>query len=185
MTNVAGLVITVVTVIACVAPLAPAAPPGTRACVGLPSVTCQDAFAEADAKAVERGTVVAGIAILCTTTCGPAQGEAEVSVSYADGTSERYGFGWSSAGPAPADEVAVPEPTFPVMPTCIGLDSTSCENMAAQWAGLVRSGDGEILSIVVRCTAGPCTPTRGDGETMVTFADGDARAVAWSYSNVP
>jgi hypothetical protein len=162
---------------------------GTRACIGMPQASCERAFEEADVQARDRGTVVVAIVVRCTTICSEASGEAERTVRYADGISEQSGFGWMSAGPAPGGQpiepAPEPEPSLPVAPTCVDLDPEMCLVRALESAGTLEPGSGEAVSIVVRCTPGPCTPTNGDGETTITFADGQVTTVGWSYRGGP
>ena len=165
--------------------MAPAIAPGTRACTGLPQATCEQAFQEADAQARERGTVVLGIVVTCTGTCTDASGEAERSVTYGDGTREESGFGWQQAAPAPVGQPVDPEPSLAVAPTCVGLDAETCASQAIDAVDSLGVDPGLVVSIVVRCTPGPCTPARGEGETTVTLADGRTNAINWTYEGSP
>lgn len=169
----------------CVAQTLPAVAPGTRACLGLPSEQCEEIFRQADETARQRGTVVVGIVVRCTDVCSQASGEGESSVTFGDGTSEGYGFGWHAAEPVPVVGTPGPEPTLSVIPTCVGLDATLCESRALESVGVPAPGDGEIVSIVIRCTPGPCTNAKGEGETTITFADGQVRMTHWIYSGSP
>ncbi|MET1232044.1 MAG: hypothetical protein ABWY52_04240 [Candidatus Limnocylindrales bacterium] len=169
----------------CVGVMSPAVAPGTRACVGLPQATCEQIFRDADAEARARGKVVVGIAIRCTSVCTDASGEAERSVTYSDGTSEQGGFGWQAAEPVPVGGPIAPEPSLSVAPTCVGLDVVTCESRALESVSDPAPGDGEIVSIVVRCTPGPCTSANGEGETTITFADGTVRTTHWGYAGSP
>jgi len=166
-------------------PMAPVVAPGTRACVGLPAAQCADAFRQADETASQRGTVVLGIAIRCKDVCTAANGEAEISVSFGDGTSDRSGVAWQAAAPAPVGGAPGPEPTLSVVPTCVGVDPATCESRAVDSIRTVEAGHGAVVSIVVRCTPGPCIPTKGDGQTTVTLADGHVRTIDWSYQGGP
>lgn len=170
---------------ACLPTSAPAMAPGTRACVGLPAAQCEPVFADAEARARQRGTFVVGIIVRCTGVCTEAGGEAETSVTFADGTNEQGGFGWQQAAPAPDGGPPGPDPSLPVAPTCIGLDAAICESRALESVSDPEPGQGEIVSIVVRCTPGPCLPAKGAGETTITFADGQERNVRWDYSGSP
>ncbi len=166
--------------------MAPAIAPGTRACIGLPQATCEQAFQEADAKARERGTVVVGIVVRCTAVCTDASGEAERSVTYGDGTSEQGGFGWQQAAPAPVGQPVGPEPSLAVAPTCVGLDAATVRPRPSSAVDSLERGSGpRMVSIVVRCTPGPCTPARGEGETTITLADGRTNAINWTYEGSP
>ena len=165
--------------------MAPAVAPGTRACIGLPQATCEQAFQEVDATARERGTVVVGIAVRCAAVCTAASGEAERSVTYGDGTSEQSGFGWQQAAPAPVGQPMSPEPSLAVAPTCVGLDAETCASQATDAIDSLGVDPGSVVSIVVRCTPGPCTPARGEGETTITLADARTNAINWTYEGSP
>ena len=165
--------------------MAPAVAPGTRSCMGLPQATCEQAFQEADATARERGTVVVGIAVRCTAVCTAASGEAEQSVTYGNGTSEQGSFGWQQAAPAPVGQPIGPEPSLAVAPTCVGLGAENCAAQAIDAVDSLGVDPGLVVSIVVRCTPGPCTLARGEGETTITLADGRTNAINWIYEGSP
>jgi hypothetical protein len=169
----------------CFGATSPAIAPGTRACIGLPQATCEQAFQEADAQARGRGTVVVGIVVRCTGICTAASGEAERSLTYADGTSEQSSFGWQQAAPAPVGQPVGPEPSLAVAPTCLGVDVVTCKAHAIEALDDLDADPDEIVAIVVRCTTGRCTPARGEGETTITFADGRTNAVSWIYEGSP
>lgn len=169
----------------CLPPTAPAVPPGTRSCVGLPRASCEQVFQEAEARARERGTVVAGVVVRCTTVCTAASGEAERTVTFADGTTEQGGFGWQATEPAPLDRPREPEPSLPVGPTCVGLDLVVCGERALESLDGLGQEVDQVVSIVVVCQPGPCTPTKGEGETTVTFGGGQVRVIGWGYEGSP
>jgi hypothetical protein len=166
-------------------PALPAVAPGTRACVGLPQATCQQVFQDADARARERGTTIVGVVIRCTSVCTEASGEAEQTVTFGDGTREQGGFGWQSAGPAPAGKPIGPDPSLPILPTCVGVDDVTCASRAIEAVDSLGLDPAIVIGIVVRCTPGPCTPTNGDGETTISLADGQQRSIGWSYQGGP
>jgi hypothetical protein len=128
---------------------------------------------------------VAGIIVRCTAECTAAGGEAELSISFADGSSERSGIGWQAAAPEPDAGTPGPAPSLPVLPTCAGIDAASCDAQALEAISDLRTDRGEIVSIVVRCTPGPCTTASGEGETTITFADGQAHTISWGYAGSP
>ncbi len=169
----------------CVRVMAPAVAPGTRSCIGLPQATCEQAFQEADATAQKRGTVVLGIAVRCTAVCTDASGAAERSVTYGDGTTEQSGFGWQQAAPAPVGQPVGPEPSLAVAPTCLGIDAVTCQARALEALDDLDTDPDAVVAIVVRCTSGPCTPARGEGDTTITLADGGTRAISWIYEGSP
>ena len=99
--------------------MSPAIAPGTRACIGLPQATCEQAFQEADARRVGAERSSSGSSSAAQASARPS-GEAERSVTYADGTSEQSSFGWQQAAPAPVGQPVGPEPSLAVSPTCVG-----------------------------------------------------------------
>jgi len=169
----------------CVPSPGPALAPGTRACIGLPSARCEDVFSQAEEDARQRGTVVVGIVVQCKGLCTAAGGEAEVSISYGDGSSERSGFGWQEAAPAPAVGTARPEPSLPVAPTCVGVDAATCDLRALESVSDLEADPDQVVAIVVLCTSGRCTPAEGEGDTTITFVDGQTRMISWIYSGSP
>jgi hypothetical protein len=169
----------------CVPVQRPLVPPGARACVGVPNAQCEDLFRQADETAQQRGTVVAGVIVRCTAICTGAGGEAEVSISFGDGSSQQSGFGWQVAAPVPAAGTPRPAPSLPVVPTCAGLDATTCDARALESISDVEPDLEQVVSIVVRCTPGPCTPAEGEGETTITFVDGQTKTISWGYSSSP
>jgi hypothetical protein len=179
------LAVTTLIAAGCVPVPRPLVPPGARACVGVPSGQCEDLFRQADETARERGTVVVGVIVRCTTVCTAAGGEAEVSISFGDGSSQQSGFGWQAAAPAPAVGTPRPAPSLPVPPTCAGLDAATCVARALESISDVEGDLEQVVSIVVRCTPGPCTPAEGEGETTITLADGQTKTISWGYSSSP
>jgi hypothetical protein len=151
----------------------------------MPQASCAESFLAAEAQARERGTIVVGIIVRCIGVCTAARGEAERSVSYGDGTSEQGRFGWQAAEPAPVAPPEGPEPTLQVAPTCVGIEAGWCESVALDAVSQLEPGSGDVVSIVVNCTLGPCTQTSGDGETTVTFADGQVITSGWAYRGGP
>ena len=179
------LALTTLTTAGCVPVPRPLVPPGARACVGLPSAQCEDVFRQADETARQRGTVVAGIVVRCITICTAAGGEAEVSISFGDGSSEQSGFGWQAAAPGPVVGTPGPAPSLPVAPTCAGIDPATCDARALEAVSDLAADPGDVVSIVVRCTPGPCTTAEGAGETTITFGDGHVTSISWMYSSSP
>jgi len=115
--------------------------------------------------------------------CTVASGEANVIIFYIDGRQDSSGYAWAAAAPAPMPPEP-PEPPVPltVEPVCVGVPAESCIEMATSAvAGLPRGGPA-VASITVRCTA-VCTPTNGEGETVVQFADGTSTTSGWGYSS--
>lgn len=174
---------------ACLPGTGPAIGPGTRTCTGLPQDLCAEAFAGAEAQARDRGTVVIGIAVRCTTVCTAASGEAEQTVTFGDGSREQGGFGWSSALPAPIGPPVggsvAPEPSLSVAPSCLGLDELTCAARALEAVDDLDVDPASVVSIDVRCTTDPCTPTDGTGTTTLTLADGQVMTTDWTYGAVP
>lgn len=103
-------VIAALAVAACDAlPFAPAGPLGDPqvVCQGVPRAACQLA---ADSLAPDVRPV--RVVVRCTLpVCTEAEGDAEVTIQFADGRSEVSGYGWTTAPePAPQDS---PEPPVP------------------------------------------------------------------------
>ncbi|MFI5291744.1 MAG: hypothetical protein ACHQ02_02640 [Candidatus Limnocylindrales bacterium] len=167
---------------ACLPGAGPASAPG-RSCVGLPQDVCIETFAGADERARERGTIVVGIVVRCTTVCSNESGDAEQTVTFADGTKEQGGFGWSSAMPAPVGQPIEPAPSLAVDPTCHDIDQVTCAARALEAVDDLDVDPATVISIDVRCTPGPCSTTDGDGETTVTMIDGRVTTVGWSYGS--
>jgi hypothetical protein len=147
-------------------------------CVGIPARTCQEIVTEARRNA-QPGTFPVQIRAVCTQVpCTAEQGMVDIDIQYSDGRRERSGMGWAGAvdvgDPAPAPpSVALPGPT------CQGVPLERCTEVAL-------GGDptsGAVISVVVRCTAEPCTAERGAGDTILTFADGTTSTSNWSYED--
>ena len=150
-------------------------------CVGIPEGTCREVVENARANAAP-GTLPVRIRAVCAqAACTPASGEVSVDVLDSDGRPENYVMGW--AGPAmPGGDPGEPPPDLAVEPVCRGVPAVQCREMAL---GVGDEGPPgvRVLSIVITCTAPPCTAVSGDGDTIVTFQDGTRSTSGWSYRN--
>ncbi|HET9436365.1 MAG TPA: hypothetical protein VFO50_05865 [Candidatus Limnocylindrales bacterium] len=165
----------------CVAP-----PPVVgESCRGLPASVCERIIDEARLRAPAGSGGVVAIEIVCTTICDEAAGEARVTVQYANGQRLDGSQGWSTpvgpgpggpGGPAPGAT-----PMSPVTPICIGIPAIWCERQAADAMSHLNGADpATVVGVVIRCT-GTCTDERGDGDEVVTLADGTRLESQWAY----
>ena len=150
-------------------------------CAGVPAAMCVSMRADAQRDAPPGAGAVVGIDIRCTTSCTEAAGDVTVVVTYANGQTVESGQGWASPVGTPGEMPIVDPTTLPVEPVCVGIDRERCLEFAA--ASLDAGPGGPVpVSIVVRCTA-ICDLSKGDGETVVRFADGTSRIGGWAYSS--
>jgi hypothetical protein len=146
-------------------------------CVGIPAATCQTIVADARRNA-EPGTVPIRIRAVCATPpCTIQQGDVNVEVRYSNGRADQYSMGWAGPGAGQPPVPVVP----PVEPTCQGVPIETCRDMAISAVTGVTGGPA-VTAILVRCSA-TCTSLQGDGETILTFADGTTTTATWGYSN--
>lgn len=137
-------------------------------------------------------TVAAKIEVTCVAgTCTEQSGAMDTIVTLVDGSQLRSTtIAWSEAGqpapggvkplPAPAEPQVVPAvPDVPVAPQCQGVPVSMCRTMAETAFG--ELSNQEVAQIVVRCTRLPCTDDQGEGDTIVTYADGTIRTSSWEY----
>lgn len=150
-------------------------------CSTVPGNTCRDVLA--DAKLNGSGAAVVELVVRCSTPpCTPMQGEADVSVRYADGGTLTWSIGWS--GPVPAQPAApVPPAAAPVEPTCVGVDPAMCLEVARQMASEVPAGRPPIVALDVRCTS-VCTASKAEGEVLITLADGTTMTTGWAQESM-
>ena len=150
-------------------------------CIGVPASTCQEIVVEARRNA-RPGTFAVRVRAACTRPeCTSREGDVAIDVLYSDGRTESWGMGWSGAIDAvePGPQV---DPTLAATPMCQGVPPDRCAEMAIS----VVSGDpagSTVVSILVRCTAAPCTAEHGTGETIITLNDGTTSEGSWSYQN--
>jgi hypothetical protein len=154
-------------------------------CTGVPAEKCEEAVASV-ARSLPN-THPAAIEVTCVSgTCTPESGAMDTIVTLADGSTLRsstvpWGTGGIEPGgkPIPGPPIAVPE--LPVAPECLGVPLGKCQEMARSAVGIE---DGQVIvQIVVRCTADACTDTQGEGETVVTMADGSTSKTGWGYAS--
>lgn len=147
-------------------------------CVGVAPDVCEQAVRDARLSA-PAGSVVVRIQVRCTVqVCIAARGQSEVNVQYSDGSTGTYGSAWEQA--VPGGQAA--PPVLPVQPICIGVPPERCHETALG-AMPVPDGRPAVLSIVVRCTRPSCTDVSGQGDMVVTYADGTTTESSWGYEN--
>jgi hypothetical protein len=161
---------------------APVGPQGPQPvlCEGLDDAACQAVIAQTNA--ANRSAVQ--IQVRCMAAfCTAAEGEAQITLLFADGSSETSSHAWASAPePAPVGGQPEPEPPRPFEPICIGVPFQQCQDMGstAMDPGFAQ---GAIGSITVRCTT-ICTPARGEGTTILKYLDGTPdQTIDWGYDN--
>lgn len=156
-----------------------------ESCRGLPASVCGRILDEAQQGAPPGSGGIVAFEIVCTTICDEAAGEAIVRVTYANGQTVEGAQGWATPiGPAPGEPGgpapgAIPTP--PVKPTCIGVPAVWCERSVEDAMSNLNGADpSSVIGVVVRCT-GTCTDDRGDGDAVITLADGTRLESQWSY----
>jgi len=164
----------------------PAATPRI-ACTDVPDVKCDEAVAAVARSMPNEHPVV--IEVLCVSApCTESSGAMQTIVTLADGNHLR-GTPQAWADPAATDggPVQAPPPAgpgrvpLPVEPICQGVPIQSCRDMASGVED--ANGARTVVSIVVRCTKGPCTDKSGEGETKIIFSDGSQQTGGWSYAS--
>ena len=146
-----------------------------------PASTCATAVDDARAQ-VAPGVVPIAVQVVCKPGCTVLEGEADIAVRYSDGSTGGWTAGWSGAVPPGPPDPAIAPPPMPVAPTCQGVPEPTCTDMAQSSWESAGGDDADVVSIVVRCTsAGGCTPARGEGRTVITFADGRTADTGFGY----
>jgi hypothetical protein len=177
-------VLAILAIAGCGAPAAtgpPASP--VIVCRAVPTEKCDEAVASV-ANSLPN-TAPAAIEVTCVSgTCTLEAGAMDTIVTLADGQQLRSStVSWSQGAPAPVGNKPLPEPAeppaVPVEPQCQGVPVTWCRTMAETAFGEL-SDDG-VVSILVRCSAA-CDNTRGLGETLVTYEDGEMQTSSWEYA---
>ena len=193
MTRIARLGVAVVAVAGLVAacasspPIDPAASPRIS-CLDVPAARCDEAVASVARSLPNEHPVL--IEIICASPpCTSASGAMMTVVTLADGRRlTANGLPWSDPTASGGGGVPVPVPVgpngvpLPVEPTCQGVPSASCRDMAASLLD-TGAGHGGVISIVVRCTKNPCTVKAGEGDTLITYADGTNLTGGWAYGS--
>ena len=164
------------------APADPAASPRID-CTGLPATKCDEAVASVARSLPNEHPSLIEIRCL-SDPCTASSGTMETTVTLADGrqlhANPSTWFDGNATGGGVAPPVAPDDPKLPVQPTCQGIPLASCRQVAG---GSFESGHGAIVSILVRCTKNPCTSASGEGDTIVTYADGTQSTSGWGYAN--
>lgn len=167
-------------------PVASGPPASPRiSCLGIPSARCDEAVASV-ARSLPNSAPVS-IEVSCVAgTCTPESGAMDTVVTLADGSQLRSTtISWANSGgqlpggvkPLPAP---VPALVLPVEPQCQSVPAAMCKRMAEASLGTV--GDLVVVQIVVRCSAPSCTDSQGEGDTLVTYADGTTSTSGWGYA---
>jgi hypothetical protein len=151
-------------------------------CTGLPPEKCDEAV-KSVARSLPNEHPVA-IDVSCVSgSCSLQNGLMDTVVTLSGGSQLRgstlsWGDGTAGGGkgfPVPA----VPAPA--VAPICQGVPIDQCNQMASSMGP--ETGHGAIVQIVVRCTKAACTEKDGEGDTVVTYADGTTSSSGWGYSS--
>lgn len=167
---------------------APADPTATARidCTGLPAVRCDEAVASV-ARSLPNDHPVR-IEVRCISEpCTESSGAMETTVTMVDGRQLHANpLTWSDASATGGGAVPPGQPAggpgqvrLPVEPTCQGVPLATCRDMGSNF----ESGHGAVVSILVRCTINPCTATAGQGDTVITYADGTQSTGGWGYSS--
>lgn len=179
-------VIAFLAIAGCAAPTGGSGPPAspTVTCNGVPADRCEEAVA-AVARSLPN-TAALKIDVTCVSgTCTTQSGAMDTVVTLADGGTLRSstipwgsGFGAPGGKPEPVPPIAVPD--LPVEPQCQGVPLATCQQMAE--SSISTAGGQAIVGIIVRCTAAACTDKQGEGETVITLADGTTSTSGWGYA---
>ncbi len=155
------------------------APSPRITCVGIPPEKCDEAVASVQRslpneapEAIDVSCVSAG----CTATSG----SMDTVVTLRGGRQLHANpLTWGGGGGL---QVPPGMPALPVPPVCVGIPQEQCQQNAA--------GDfpdaavhGGVVRIVVTCKKNPCTNDAGEGDTVVTFADGTTQSIGWGYAS--
>lgn len=174
-----------VAIVGCGPPPASEPPASPRiSCVGVPTAKCDEAVASVARSLPNTGAV--RIEVGCVSgTCTAEAGAMETVVTLSDGSQLRSAaVAWSGEGDGSGQTTPMPvppaPPVVPVEPHCQGVPASMCRTMAETAFGEVS--DQGVVHIVVRCGKPPCTDAHGEGDTVVTYADGTTRTSGWEYA---
>jgi hypothetical protein len=161
-----------------VAPL----PPGTKDCIGLELAHCQRLL---DSVASGRKVEPAAWRIRCIGQCLADRGDVEMTVTWADGTTDTTSMGWvgelvapPGGGPVPGGPIPTPQ----VQPTCVRVPRAQCvEQWTSSTQDLTAEQRAQVVDVRVECTTS-CTLLEGAGRTTVVLKDGSRiMAFDWQY----
>jgi len=178
--------IAIVAIAGCAAPVASSGPPASPqvSCLGVPAAKCEEAVASV-ARSLPNSAPVS-IEVSCVSgTCTSASGAMDTFVTLADGSQLRsatlsWNDGSQGQGGPLASAPPVAAPTLSVPPRCIGVPAANCQSLAQ--SSMADVGGRIVAQIVIRCSNKGCTDKHGEGETVVTFADGTTRTINWGYA---
>jgi hypothetical protein len=180
------VLVAVLAIAGCSAPVAnggPAASPRIT-CLGVPAEKCDEAVASV-ARSLPNSAPVS-IDVSCVAgTCTLESGAMDTVVTLGDGSQLRSTtLSWDDGGQGGGGGVgpaqpAPPAPALPVAPQCVGVPLESCQSIAQSAANM---GGQAVIQIVVTCTKMPCTDKQGEGDMVVTFADGTTNKSGWGYA---
>ena len=179
------VLVAVLAIAGCGAPGGGSGPPASPvvSCVGIPTEKCDEAVASV-ARSLPNSAPVS-IEVSCVSgTCTLESGAMDTVVTLADGSQLRsatlsWGDGGQGVGGGPIPPDLAPVPALPVPPQCVGVPAASCQSIAQSAAGM---GTQVVTQIVVTCTKVPCTDKEGEGDMVVTFADGTTSKSSWGYA---
>lgn len=175
----------VVAIAGCGSPATSAGPAAsaTVSCIGIPAAKCDEAVASV-ARSLPNSQPTS-IDVSCVSgTCTVESGAMDTVVTLADGSQLRsstlsWGDGGQGFGGGPIPPAPAPAPALPVAPQCIGVPAASCQSIAQS---SVSVGGQTVVKIVVSCGDSPCTDEQGEGEMVITFADGTTQTSGWGYA---
>jgi hypothetical protein len=148
-------------------------------CVGVPQGPCEDAAASL-VRSLEGPA--AQVTVTCSiAACTNTDGRLQLEVLLVDGRRDSRAMGYGSNQQVPEP---VEPPVLTVVPICLGVPFATCRDMAesAVGSGVPGVARRPIARITVRCK-GVCTPTKGEGETRIDFADGTNETSSWGYES--
>ena len=171
----------------------PAASP-VVACSGIPAAKCDEAVASV-ARSLPSSHPVR-VEVTCgAPPCTEASGTMLTTVTLADGRQLTANpINWfdanASGGAQTPAPVGIPEPVpggrgvapLRIAPICQGVPFTQCRDMAASFAE-PDAGHGAVVAVTVHCTKNPCTETTGEGDVVITYADGTQTTGGWGYTS--
>ena len=180
------VLVAIVAIAGCGAPAGGSGPPASPkvSCLGVPAARCDEAVASV-ARSLPNSTPVS-IDVSCVSgTCTLEAGSMDTLVTLADGSHLRGStLSWNdgAGGRAAVTVPPVPPiqgPALPVTPQCVGVPMGQCQSLAQ--SSVASDAGRVIVQIVVQCSDSMCTDTKGEGSTVITYADGTTETTSWGY----